>query len=139
MPRINYRRVVAGGLAAGLVYNVGETVLNVGLAEPLEEIAHAHAMREPTLLDIGLFVLLGFVLGLLLTWLYAAVRPRLGPGPRTAAAIALAVWIPASLTPTVGWVVFGFTPLWLAGVGLAWGLVELLLASLVGGWIYRES
>ena len=32
-------------------------------------------------------------MGLLLVWLYAAIRPRFGPGPRTATYAALVVWV----------------------------------------------
>jgi hypothetical protein len=136
---MNGRRVLGGGLLAGLVYNLGETLLNaVVLAAPLAEIARAHALRPPSGRDIGLFVFLGFLLGIVLVWLYAAVRPRLGAGPRAAVLVGTAIWVPASLLPSVAWWVFGLSTLGLAASAAAWGLGELTLAALAGAWLYRE-
>jgi hypothetical protein len=140
MQRIDRGRVVLGGLVAGLVFNVGEALLNaVVLAAPMAEIATAHDLRQPTGADIALFVALGFLLGLLAVWLYAAVRPRLGAGAKTAAIVGAALWVPAYLTSMAGWVVAGLTPVRLAVPILAWGLVELVLAVLAGALVYREA
>ena len=84
-------------------------------------------------------MVLGFILGIVMTWLYAAVRPRLGPGPKTAALIGVAVWFFAYVTATVGMVAMGMTSANMAAVILAWGLAELVLAALAGGWAYKEA
>jgi hypothetical protein len=78
-------RVLVGGLATGLVINVGETILNVPLAGAETEQALA-ARNLPPIGGgaIAYFVVLCFLLGILIVWIYAAVRPRLGPGPKTA-------------------------------------------------------
>jgi len=132
--------VILGGLLAGLVFNIGETILNAGiLEESMKPLTEAHNLNEPTGGDIGLFVLLGFVLGIVMVWLYAAVRPRLGPGPKTAAIVGLVIWFPGSLLPAVAWVVFGLSPMNLAALAAVWGLGELVLAALAGGWVYKEA
>ena len=38
-------------------------------------------------------VLLFVVMGIGLIWLYAAIRPRYGPGPRTAAIAGFVMWL----------------------------------------------
>ncbi len=140
MGGINTGRVIAGGLLAGLVFNIGETILNLVVLEgPMEEITKAHNMQEPSGAGIAAFVLMGFLLGILMVWLYAAVRPRLGPGPKTAAIVGAAIWFPASLLPTVGWAVFGLSPIDLAAIVAVWGLAELVLSALAGGWVYQEG
>lgn len=140
MARINTGRVILGGLLAGLVFNIGETILNaVVLAEEARAVAEAHNLRQPGGADIGVFVLLGFLFGILTIWFYAAVRPRLGPGPKTAAIVGAALWFPAYFIPTVGWAVFGLMPMNLAVLAVVWGLVELVLASVAGAWLYREA
>lgn len=140
MGRINTARVLAGGLLAGLVFNVGETILNaVVLAAPMREITEAHGLREPSGGDIGIFVVLGFLLGMLMVWLYAAVRPRLGPGPKTATIVGAALWFPGYFIPAIGWVIFGLSTMNLALIVIVWGLVEMILASVAGAWLYKEA
>ena len=81
MGSINMGRVVIGGLVAGLLINVSEFLLNgVVLAQDLNDALKA--LNRPPV-DGGMilwFVLLGFGIGFMAVWLYAAVRPRLGPG-----------------------------------------------------------
>lgn len=86
-----------------------------------------------------MFVALGFVLGVLLVWLYAAIRPRFGPGPKTAAIAGVVVWFLAYFWSTVGFGMMGVFPSRLLVIGLVWGLVELILAALVGGRLYSEG
>ena len=99
----------------------------------------AHNLAQPGGGVIGVFVLLGFLIGIVLVWLYAAVRPRLGPGPKTAGIMGVAVWFFIYPGAIVGFVSMGLLPANLAVLGLVWGLVELVLAALAGGWLYKEA
>ncbi len=140
MGGINNGRVLVGGLLAGLVFNIGETLLNaVVVVGPMEEIAQAHNLQDPGGSGIAIFVLVGFLFGIVMTWFYAAARPRLGPGPKTAAIIGAALWFPSYLMPVLGWVILGMAPLGLGVVMAIWGLVEMVLSSVAGGWLYQES
>ena len=140
MSGINIGRVILGGLLAGLVMNIGETILNVPILG-----AQMDAATESLGLDpvgggaIAMFVIMTFAFGILLVWLYAAVRPRLGPGPKTAVIIGVVIWFLAYLGPTVGMNVMGILPGRLAVIGSIWGLVELPLAAVAGAWLYREE
>jgi hypothetical protein len=82
MAGIRWGRVLAGGLVAGLIINIGESILNVPLAG--EELAQALEARNLPPVGggaIAYFIGMCFLLGILMVWIYAAVRPRLGPGP----------------------------------------------------------
>ena len=140
MASINLRGVVVGGLVAGLVINVSEYILN----EPVLGADMAAAMTAHNLPPIGgsaiaVFVALGFVLGLALVWLYAAIRPRFGPGPKTAAIAGASVWLLAYFWGGVGYYVLGLFSERLVIIGLAWGLVELVVAGIAGGRLYSEA
>jgi len=85
------------------------------------------------------FTLFAFVfLGLLMTFWYAAIRPRFGAGPKTAAIAALFVWL----------LVIGQTLKGVAtseAVNLPSGplmpilyLVIILASTEAGAWLYRE-
>jgi hypothetical protein len=139
MSAINMAKVIVGGLVAGLVINVSEFLLNaVVLAADMEA-----AMARLNLPPVGgqavaVFVLFGFIVGIGMIWLYAAIRPRYGPGPKTAMCAGATVWFFAYFYPSVGMTVIGIFDTRLMVIGLIWGLVELLVAALVGAYFYKE-
>jgi hypothetical protein len=140
MGRINMGRVVVGGLLAGLLINVSEGILN-GVLFAEENNAALAALNQPPM-DNGMivwFVILGFGLGIVAVWLYAAIRPRFGPGVRTAVSASLAVWLLAYLYPNTFMAVMGLFPQRLMVIGTVWGLVEVVVATIAGAWAYTEA
>ncbi len=140
MGSINWTRVILGGLVAGVVINVFESVLNgVVLAKDWE--AAMAAMGKPPMAgnQIAAFVAWGFVVGIFAVWLYAAIRPRYGAGPKTALCAGLAVWGLGYLLASVAPLVLELFPARVMVIGLVVGLVEVLAATLVGAWLYREG
>jgi hypothetical protein len=140
MGRINLGRVVLGGLLAGLVINISESILNgVVLAEDMT--AMMAALNKPPIDEgmIGLFYVLGFGLGIVLIWLYAAMRPRFGPGVQTAVCAGLLVWGLAYLYANLFAFITGLFPRRILVVGTVWGLVELVVAAVAGAWLYKET
>jgi hypothetical protein len=133
-------RVLLGGLVAGLIINIGESILNV----PLAGDALADALAARNLPPVGggaiaYFVIMCFLLGILMVWTYAAVRPRLGPGPKTALIVGALAWFMTLAWSGGSQVAIGLMPLKLTLVGLAWGLGEMMIASLAGAKLYREQ
>ena len=139
MTGIRMGRVIAGGLVAGLIINISETILNVPvLGSQLEEALKARNLPAVSGGAIGYFVAISFLLGILIVWMYAAVRPRFGRGPTTAIKVAVLVWFLTYFWSATSMVAIGFSPVGLTAFGLAWGLVELIVAALVGAKIYVE-
>lgn len=139
MNRINYRRVVGGGLLAGLVVTVGEYLLNeIVIAERWLAVLSELGIEPPGAWAMAMYVILTFILGIAIVWLYAAMRPRFGPGPRTAACTGFFVWFLIWLWSFGGSIIWGFFPGDLVLIIVAWGLVEVVAAALAGGWLYRE-
>ena len=91
---MNYGRVILGGLVAGLILNVGEFLFNgVIMASAMREWALRHNFpAEPTPTFFVAATVLTLLLGIVMVWLYALIRPRLGPGPKTAVVVALLMW-----------------------------------------------
>jgi hypothetical protein len=141
MGNICVGRVIGGGLLAGLVINIFEFLVNgLWLAKDWEDAMRAlgkSGATEP--MQMVVFNIWGFVVGLLAVWLYAAIRPRFGPGPRTAAIAALAVWLSAYLLSLVPPAVTGLFPTRLMLIGVSVGLVEILLATELGAYVYKEG
>jgi len=139
MRGINVARVVLGGLLAGLVINIGESIFNGWLFAADMEAALTRLNLPPVGGNaIATFILLGFALGIATVWLYAAIRPRFGPGVQTALCAGTAAWFFAYAYPSVGFAVMGLFPSRLMALGLVWGLAEVLLAAVAGAWLYRE-
>lgn len=140
MGRINYGRVLLGGLLAGVVVNVSEFILNgLVLADAYSTMAMEYNLTQASWAMIG-YILTAFAIGLVVVWLYAAIRPRFGPGPKTAAIAGVALWVPVYFVQSVWLSAMGLTLTAGAMVTtLTWGLVELVLAGVAGAWLYQEG
>ena len=140
---VNVWKVVIGGLAAGVVANiVGYVAYGVLLAPRMQSEAAALA---PQLQGRGMSggaiatnVISTFVIGVLLVLLYAAIRPRFGPGPMTAMWAALVIWV-CAFVYHLDWLTFGLMSTATYAMAVVAGLVQLLVAALVGAMIYTED
>jgi len=139
---INTGKVVAGGLVAGVVANAIDFVTNTYvLGADMQAWAASHNIDPATLTSgavAGTWVVVDFIYGLLLVFTYAAIRPRFGPGVRTAIIAGLAVF----LSPTI--VLFGFTQMGMLTMpmfvkGTIGAIVATLAASVAGAAIYKEE
>lgn len=140
MSQINVGGVVKGGLAAGVVMTISEFVLNVPVAGDQMNAEFAARNLPPVSNNqIGVFVVLTFALALLTVWLYAAIRPRLGAGPKTAITAGLVVWACSYLNISITLAVLGFSSMSLAVLTIVWTLIEMILASSVGAYLYKEE
>jgi uncharacterized membrane protein YcfT len=138
MGRINLKGVIVGGLVAGLVLNVVDYVFwGVIYAKDFEAALQAIG-RPPSDSLIPLWVVLDFLYGIALVYLYAAIRPRFGAGPGTAVRAGLIVWVVAALFHAIGEGPLGFLPMRLYVVGTIVGLIVLPLATVAGARFYRE-
>jgi pimeloyl-ACP methyl ester carboxylesterase len=140
MNRINMGRVVIGGLLAGLIINFGEFILNgVLLAEEMN--AAMAALNKPPVNPgmIVWFVIFGFGLGVMLVWVYAAIRPRFGAGVKTAICASTLVWGLAYLYPNLFMIIIGLFPQGMMVLATIWGVVEITIAGIAGAWLYTEA
>jgi hypothetical protein len=142
MSTINGTRVLAGGLVAGLVMNVGEAALHGGVlgADAQALFTRYQLNASPSPVPIVSLILMTFALGIASVWLYAAIRPRYGAGAKTAIVAGMAVWLIAHLWAGVylGMGFMGLIPPKLAYLPVLWGLVEAPLGTLAGAWLYKE-
>jgi hypothetical protein len=143
MGNINWLRVLLGGLLCGLIINIGEAIGGVVFAEEwgaaFAKLGVDMKAMEQDLSLMAMFLGGGFLFGLVCIFLYAAIRPRFGPGPKTAVIAAMAVWIVGYFWPTIGFGAIGLWPMSLAWIGVVQGLVEIVAGTLAGAWIYKEE
>ena len=138
MGRINVKGVIIGGLVAGLILNIVDfLVWGVWLSAEIAASVQGGAPAVQSL--VPLFVILDFIYGIVLVYLYAAIRPRFGAGPGTAVQAGILMWLIAALLHAVGEAPMGLMPMRLYTIGTLVGLVSFLIAAIAGARFYRES
>jgi hypothetical protein len=140
---INTSKVIVGGLIGGVVANVIDFGINgfvladmqKASLEALNPTLAANAMQPG---KIPIFVVLDFVWLIATVWLYAAIRPRFGPGARTAVYAAVASWVIGSVVAgyfaAIGMFSWGFY-----GISALASLVNAIISTIVGAKFYTEE
>jgi len=140
---MSLKRVVLGGLLAGLVLNVGEAVLHgVVLAAATAEAMEALG-RNGASSAVGLSLLIGitFVQGVVGLWLYALLSARGVTRGRAAIVAGLALWV---LSAVYSAIYFGagfpnVLPATVVWWPVVWEVVEYPLAIFVGALVHRAK
>ena len=139
---INTSKVIVGGLAAGLVQNVLGFAMSMVLGKRMEAEMLAVA---PTLQGRGMSggviasrVISQFIIGILLVWIYAAIRPRFGPGMKTAAIAAFIVWCFGFLF-YLDWLYVDLMSVSTYAIISIAQFIILMAAAWVGGMLYKEE
>jgi len=137
---MNTTRWLAGGVAAGLLIWLLEGVASTLYMPVMQAALERHSLAmEMSAYVYAVSLLACLLFGLALVFFYAASRPRFGPGPGTALRVAVVLWLGGYVPSLMGLHMMDLLP---PGLLLTWGatgLVEMLLASLLGGWMYREA
>jgi hypothetical protein len=142
MAGINYGRVVAGGLVAGVVANLLDFFWNaVLLADDMVRLAQRLNLNQSVIASPAValtWIAVDFIYALLIVWAYAATRPRFGPGPGTAVKAGVVLWA-AVCVVLFGFLSMGvFTPdTYYKSSALA--LLSSVAAALAGGYVYKEQ
>jgi hypothetical protein len=141
MRGISVRRCLLGGVAAAVVLATSETLAARlywdDVQAALAERGMAANLFSPS--GVAVSAAVNLLTGLVLVFLYAAARPRFGPGPRTAATVAVAMWLGGYVVALSAFFLVGLVP---DRVLLLWSviaLIEMLMAAVVGAWFYREG
>ncbi|HTR20950.1 MAG TPA: hypothetical protein VMH88_08865 [Gemmatimonadales bacterium] len=136
MGKIDLKGVLVGGLVAGVVLNVIDYLAyGVVFARdfPLPEGGTFFGIPLP-----AWFVVVDFLFGLVLVYLYAAIRPRFGPGPRTACIAGLLMWVIVGLLHALSEAPMGTTPGRVYALAVVIGFINFPLGALAGGRFYIE-
>jgi hypothetical protein len=138
--RINAPRVLIAGIVAGLVINASEFLLNQIVIVTDMNTALARMNLPPAGgTAIPIFILLGFAGGISAVWLYAAIRPRFGAGPRTAVAAGFFFWLIGYFWSGIVLLALHMFSTRLMAISLCWELVESIAATLIGASLYTEK
>jgi hypothetical protein len=140
MGGINIGKWLLGGCVAGAATWILEGLASILYLEEMQAAMAEHSLTIEMNATVFFWsIVVSLIVGLTLVYLYALARTHLGPGPRTAVAVAIALWVGGMVVSLIGYHMIGLYPdSMLVKWGLI-GLVELVLAGLAGAWIYTES
>jgi hypothetical protein len=140
---MNTGKVLIGGVVAGVVMNVIDFIVNmfiVGDRMKAETEAFKPGLSDQMMSSSTMvsYIVMDFVLGFALIWTYAAIRPRFGPGIKTASYAAILFWILGGIFLS-GYLHMGMmsSGLWFTFAVL--GLVNFLLSAWAGAKFYTED
>lgn len=140
MGHINLGRALVGGFIAGILINISEFILNGVVIGEEMNVVMASLNKPPIAPSMIIwFVLFGFGFGFILVWTYAAIRPRFGPGVKTAVCASLLCWGLGYLYPNLFFIVMDLFPRNMMILSTIWGLGEVLIAGIAGAWAYTET
>jgi hypothetical protein len=124
-----------------VVLNIGEFLLNgVLLAEEMTAFFKDRNLpTEPTPSFFVTATVATFILGIVIVLLYAAIRPRFGPGVKTAIWAGVVAWFCVYVYVGALYAAMGMVSTGLTVKGAVWGLFEYAIGAIAGAWLYKEA
>jgi hypothetical protein len=141
MGKINIGRVILGGIVAGIAGDLLDFWVDGVLLAKMWNGQMATWGRPPLSgSQIAWYWAFGIIIGLVAIWIYAGVRPRFGPGVKTAIYVGIAVWIIAFLLPNFSlmWIPHFFSGHLTAYTSLG-ALFEVVIGTICGAAVYKEA
>jgi len=141
MGKINVGRWILGGIVAGIVGDILDIPVDGVWLAPMWK-QQLTGLGQPMFSGSQLiwFNAFGIIIGLVTIWIYAGIRPRFGPGVKTAIYAGVAVWITGFLVPNFAlmWVTRFFNG-HLTGYTTLGALVECVVGAIAGAALYKEA
>jgi len=137
MGKINWARVIICGMVAGLVWTVLTSLITAFFSKEFVAAVPGGRLTTPPHGMVAFLLVLNLLMGMWAMWLYAAIRPRYGPGIKAAAIAGFAWWIIAVIDDST-WGSLGFVSPHALLVPVATSLPALVIAAVAGAWLYRE-
>ena len=140
MKGINVTRWLIGGVVAGILIWLFEGAASMLYYEQMQAALEARGLAMEMSAKVFIIsILVSLLAGLTLVFFYAAAQPSFGPGPKTALIVAVALFIGSYLITLLGYELLGLGPTRLLVIWGVIGLTEMILATLVGAWLYNEA
>lgn len=140
---INTSKVVVGGIAASVVnLALGFVAFGMMLGPKMNAEMDAVVPGASAKMMSGSNMVMGLlgqvVMAFVLAWLYAAMRPRFGPGMKTAVYAALPVWI-SGVVFYMGYMQMGTMSMNMYLTGAVVSLIITIAAAATAGVLYKEE
>ncbi|MBI4637116.1 MAG: hypothetical protein HY727_12270 [Candidatus Rokubacteria bacterium] len=141
MGKINWSRVFLGGLVAWVVaILLGGVAMFLYVRTEVTATWKGLGLEFPQGPGLAVFWLVFvYVAVVMAIWLYAAIRPRYGPGVKTAVGAGLAFWLIGKFLHTMFLGAVGVYPIRFVVISMATDLVVTVAATVAGAWMYKEE
>lgn len=142
MTKINFGRLIMGGLIASVILMLSDGLLHERVLHPYWEYVYdglgGHEPQTGHGTAILYFLVFEMGRGFLAVLVYALMRPFHGAGPKTAVFAAAVAWLAFSVCGPAQFIPLGFYSrrLWVMVAGAQ--LVTSIAANLVAAWMYRD-
>ena len=141
MGKTNWTRVFLGGLLAGVVFNIIQFATSIIYLDDVfvTTLEAFNPNYQATMGSQVFWIILNFVTGVLAVWLYSAIRPRYGAGPKTALITGLFLLV---MCPLTMYAILGAMQLFPGTMLVAGSLTDLVMfvvATMAGAWVYKEK
>lgn len=142
MPGMNTKKVLVGGLVAAVVCTVIDMVIYGFLLKADMDANMVRLGLDPAVSTnasgIALWLTTEIVFGLLLVWTYAAMRPRFGPGVKTAMYAGMIPWLVIVIV-YAGLTQGGMQPASIFWKAIVFGFVSIMAGAVAGAAVYQEE
>ncbi len=139
MTKINIKRLFISGLVAGFIMNLISLALAGVYLSEMMELLNSHSIYPSrSIWSLVVYLLMRFIWGFGAIWFYVAVRPRFGPGLKTAALIGFVFWLVTFFLMIVSYGMLGMFPM---NILLQWAIITMVgivPSTIIGAWIYHE-
>jgi hypothetical protein len=142
MKKINFGRLIIGGLIATVMLFITDGLLHEQILHPYWEYVYQGLGGHETQMSHGIAVLYFLVFelgrGFLAIFIYALMRPFHGAGAKTAVFAAVVGWMAFSVCGPAQFIPLGFYSkhLWLFVAGAQ--LVTSVVANVIAAWLYKD-
>jgi hypothetical protein len=138
---MNVTRLLLGGLAAGVICFIGDglihgLILKEQWAETMTGLGKT-VQEDPT--DFAFFAVYDLLKGFFGVWLYAAIRGKFGPGPKTGLIAGAATWVGTTLIPHITWLAIPIFAQAFVAQWMVFEAVPIFLGVFAGAAIYKEA
>lgn len=142
MPRINWSRLILGGVIAAIILFLTDGVFHENVVgadwKALHDTLGIPEMKHSAI-GVLYFAVFDLGRGLVPMFVYVMMRPHCKPGPKTAALAGVVAWIAFSVTGPAQFIPLGFfsNALWIKVAGFQ--LVTSIVAAIAGAAVYQDA
>lgn len=132
------KKILISGFVAGIIISVSALTMVPVVGDEMNSILAERSLPPLSNGAMVYFCCISFVFGISLMFLYDIFKTRFDSWIKNAVIASIIIWVLAYLINNLSLAVYGFIPIKYAIIGTVWGLLELLLASIVASKFYEK-
>ena len=137
--KINIKSVFVSGIIAGVIIMLIGAGLVPIVGNQMDKALENLSVPPLSNGAMAYFATISLILGIAIMGVYALIQHKFKSKLKAAVTVSITFWFFTYFWSNAALVAYGFLPLKLVAVGTAWGLLELLVAALVGSILYKSK